>query len=56
MLIKIWLMIIYSSPELSIIEYSLMQDHYAYFLQSPNLLNLSRVSNPPKAGFNWLPA
>ena len=22
----------------------------------PNLMNLSRVSNPPKTGFNWAPA
>ena len=24
--------------------------------QCPNLMNLSRVSNPPKTGFNWAPA
>ena len=25
-------------------------------LQTPNLMNLSHVSNPPKTGFNWVPA
>ena len=25
-------------------------------LQSPNFMNLSCVSNPPKTGFNWAPA
>ena len=24
--------------------------------QCPNLMNLSRILNPPKTGFNWAPA
>ena len=34
----------------SIIDKSVLRD------QCPNLMNLSRVSNPPKTGFNWASA